>query len=78
MPIYLRNRMRMEVLPYLGQINPQISAALLRLSELAAAEHDFMEERAEETYAGIVHRDGDGMQFDRNSFLASILLYKEG
>lgn len=40
---YLRNRIRLETLPYLRRLNPQISEALNRLAQIAADDDDYME-----------------------------------
>jgi tRNA(Ile)-lysidine synthase len=43
-PEYLRNRIRLEVLPYLEEhYNPNVKQALLTLGEIAAGEDDYME-----------------------------------
>lgn len=39
---YRRNALRHDVLPFLRQYNPQVDAALLRLSEITAIEEDYM------------------------------------
>ncbi|MFC5653356.1 tRNA lysidine(34) synthetase TilS [Paenibacillus solisilvae] len=40
---YFRNLIRLDVLPYLSTLNPQLSQSLVRLAELATAEDDWME-----------------------------------
>src|SRR5690606_40606912 len=46
-PGFMRNRVRHQLLPLLRrQYNPRIDDALWRLSQLAAAEVDYLEERA--------------------------------
>jgi tRNA(Ile)-lysidine synthase len=42
-PKFARNRLRNSVLPELGQINPQVGAALLRTAEQARAAQDFLQ-----------------------------------
>jgi tRNA(Ile)-lysidine synthase len=46
-PSYLRNRIRLEVLPYLQTINPQIRRALTQLADITTAERRMFEERFE-------------------------------
>ncbi|MBC8098526.1 MAG: tRNA lysidine(34) synthetase TilS [Armatimonadetes bacterium] len=41
-PNSLRNRLRLETLPHLRTLNPQISTALTRLADIAAAEDDYL------------------------------------
>lgn len=43
-PDSLRNRLRLETLPHLRELNPQITAALNRLGQIAAAEDEFIEQ----------------------------------
>lgn len=46
-PVYLRNRIRLELLPYLEQnYNPGLRQALLTLGDIASEEDDYMEEIA--------------------------------
>ena len=40
---FLRNRIRLEILPELRQLNPQITDALLRLQDSCAADADYLE-----------------------------------
>lgn len=48
-PVYLRNRIRLELLPYLEQnYNPSLRQALLTLGNIASEEDDYMEEMAEQ------------------------------
>lgn len=42
-PKTLRNRLRLETVPHLSQLNPQIVPALNRLAKIAAAEDDYLE-----------------------------------
>jgi len=44
-PAYLRNRIRLQTLPYLETINPQIDRALTHLADIAAVEQDYMDEQ---------------------------------
>lgn len=41
----LRNAIRLEILPQLAQINPQIHKSLSRLGDIVRVEHDFMEQQ---------------------------------
>ena len=49
-PIYTRNRIRLEVLPLLQEYNPNIISALARLSRTAAADKEYLWQKAEEAY----------------------------
>ncbi|MUT67681.1 tRNA lysidine(34) synthetase TilS [Paenibacillus sp. NEAU-GSW1] len=48
---YFRNVVRLDVLPYLSQFNPQLSQSLRRLADVAGAEDDLLERQAEERLA---------------------------
>lgn len=54
LPKYLRNEIRMDVLPFLGQYNEQLSHSLGRLSEIMASEDDFLQSETRRIYQQIV------------------------
>ncbi|MBB3114129.1 tRNA(Ile)-lysidine synthase [Paenibacillus phyllosphaerae] len=66
---YSRNRIRLDVLPALTAFNPQLSESLVRLSVIAAAEDDWMEEEARKAYSRHVQSDPDGCRIDRKALL---------
>lgn len=45
-PAFLRNRVRLELLPELRNYNPQVDAALLRLADIASDQVHYIEEQA--------------------------------
>ncbi len=47
---YTRNRIRLQVLPLLEELNPQVKQALISLSELAGRDGDFLERSAHDFY----------------------------
>ncbi|MBR5329607.1 MAG: tRNA lysidine(34) synthetase TilS, partial [Firmicutes bacterium] len=51
---YTRNRIRKEVIPLLGQINPNVVEALTRLSDSAASDLDCLEALARDRYRKMV------------------------
>jgi len=55
-PAFLRNRVRLELLPLLRQYNPRIDSALLRLAEAAAADLAVLEGMA----ADVLSSGGEG------------------
>lgn len=65
---YLRNAIRLDLLPVLESYNPQVRASLLRLSEMAAIEDDYMEARVREAFDLTVRRSGDGWTLDAGEF----------
>ena len=65
-PVFLRNRIRLELLPLLKTYNPSVDAALLRLADIASDEASFIEEqvsllwdRLASEEKGIVYLDKD-------------------
>ncbi len=57
---YSRNAIRLDVLPFLGQYNDQLTDSLNRLADVAGEEDDYMQLEAERIYAGIVAwQDGE-------------------
>ncbi len=55
-PDCTRNLLRLEVLPYLRQKNPEISQMLCQLAELARVDSDFLEQQLEELWPYITSR----------------------
>jgi tRNA(Ile)-lysidine synthase len=51
---YARNRIRLDVMPFLKQYNPQLPESLNRLAELARAEDEYMEREAERIFQRMV------------------------
>ncbi|MBN2981258.1 tRNA lysidine(34) synthetase TilS [Cohnella algarum] len=65
---YFRNAVRLDILPMLEKYNPRLRPALIRLSELASAENDFMEAEARKALERTAERRGDGWTIDRRGF----------
>ena len=56
-PIYSRNRIRLELIPYIRKnYNPNIVDALWRTSKLASVDSDFLEQYARKAYEGMVKK----------------------
>jgi tRNA(Ile)-lysidine synthase len=59
--MYLRNRIRLELLPVLATYNPNVLDALARTAELSRADEEYLEGRAREMMESIiVRREKDG------------------
>ncbi|NLJ78095.1 MAG: tRNA lysidine(34) synthetase TilS, partial [Tissierellia bacterium] len=57
-PIYNRNRIRLEMMPYIKEnYNPNIVDTLWRTSEIASVDSDFLEQYARKAYENILKRD---------------------
>ncbi|CAG7656372.1 tRNA(Ile)-lysidine synthase [Paenibacillus allorhizosphaerae] len=65
---YFRNQMRNVALPFLRQYNEQLSSSLLHLTEMAAAENDYMERETSEIFKQMVKRDGGIYTWSAKSF----------
>lgn len=65
---YFRNRIRLDVLPYLMQYNGQLPQSLARLSEMMEAEDDFMEREAVCLYTKMITIDEAGCVFSAKEF----------
>ncbi|MCG9968298.1 tRNA lysidine(34) synthetase TilS [Pelotomaculum terephthalicicum JT] len=61
-PVYLRNRVRRELIPLLkNAYNPGLTASLLRLGEICREEDGYLEEQALKAYRQAGLNDGDGV-----------------
>ncbi|MBA9087549.1 tRNA(Ile)-lysidine synthase [Fontibacillus solani] len=69
LPKYARNAVRLDVLPFLGQYNEQLTDSLNRLAEVIGVEDDYIQREAEAAYAKLVFKQ-DGLEaFRINSFI---------
>ena len=61
-PEFLRNRIRLELVPLLEQLNPSIQGALIRLAKNATQDSDFIRERSDEVWRDVTQlkRSADG------------------
>ncbi len=69
---YTRNRIRLELLPLLRwDFNPRVDDALLRLSEIAARDSDFLAVQAQAAFADVTRQsDAFRVQLDRAALAA--------
>ncbi|MFM9332146.1 tRNA lysidine(34) synthetase TilS [Paenibacillus mesotrionivorans] len=65
---YTRNRIRLETLPLLAEHNPSVVRALNRLSEVAAADDDFLEGEAGKRVAEMVRKGPGEVRFSGAAF----------
>lgn len=68
--IYTRNRIRLELLPYLKEYNPAIVEDLNRLAQIAQAEELFLLEETQKRYDRLVHIQDGGLGIDKKCLLA--------
>lgn len=80
-PLFLRNRIRKELLPLLQQFNADFSRGLLRLAAIAADDYTFVEERALARCGSVAVPDRGMISFDLRRFsglspaLQRVILY---
>lgn len=55
---FLRNRIRLELIPLLRQYNPEIDDALVRLADLAGEDADFIDEKASAACGAVTSHEG--------------------
>ena len=68
-PEFLRNRVRLELMPVLKNYNPQIDAALLRLAAIASDETSYIEEQASDLWNKLATTEKDTVYLDRKKML---------
>ncbi|WP_245948204.1 tRNA lysidine(34) synthetase TilS [Paenibacillus sambharensis] len=57
---YMRNKLRLDVLPYLETMNPGVRESLVRLAEVSSGEHDYMQRQAEAVFQEQAVQTGRG------------------
>jgi tRNA(Ile)-lysidine synthase len=67
---FLRNRVRLELLPVLRSYNPGIDKSLLRLADIAGDDISFIEERASLLWKNLAREKGDAIYLDINKIVA--------
>ncbi|MER3424131.1 MAG: tRNA lysidine(34) synthetase TilS [Nitrospiraceae bacterium] len=70
-PLYLRNRVRHELLPILRRFNPAVTDVLRRQAEILREEDHYLEQLVAEQVARLAREDGDsGFVMGRDDLLA--------
>ena len=59
-PEFLRNRIRLELMPLLEQMNPSMQTALLRLAQNATQDSDYIREGVAAVWDGVAQMTGEG------------------
>jgi tRNA(Ile)-lysidine synthase len=67
---FLRNRIRLELLPLLRKYNPKIDEGLLRLGEIAGDETLFMEQRVSAVWQELARMGNDVLYLDMDNMRA--------
>ncbi len=64
-PVYLRNRIRRELLPYLTEnYNPHIGAILSGMAKVLQADEEYLAGQAEERFSGVAKKKGQQIIID--------------
>lgn len=66
---YTRNRIRMDVLPFLEQFNEQLVPSLARLAEIVGTENDYIQQETGTLYAELVKEEEGSFSFEVASFV---------
>lgn len=69
-PLYLRNRIRHELLPVMKRLNPSIVEGLARQADILREDDAYLHRLAYDAMAQLVHTDDQGVTVDRTGFLA--------
>lgn len=67
---YLRNQIRLKLIPYLENYNPQLSQAINRTVDILSVEHDFIEQETERVFQEMVFIISEGYRFNREAFIS--------
>ena len=67
---FLRNRLRLELLPSLRRYNPSVDWALLRLAEIAKEDSSFIEQQAVQLWNGVARQEDDAIHLDKRKTCA--------
>ncbi|MEE9248683.1 MAG: tRNA lysidine(34) synthetase TilS [Dehalococcoidia bacterium] len=70
LPDRLRNRIRLELLPYLREYNPNIDQAIRRLGAAASLDTAFIEAEVESVWPTVVTEVGAGLRLSREKLLS--------
>lgn len=65
---YFRNQLRLEILPYLAQLNPQISSSLNRLADSVQIDLDFIETAFDEKIRPLMQQIDGRIMLERMQF----------
>jgi len=72
-PDYMRNRIRLELLPQLKQFNPSVVADLNRLADIVQADDDYLDFMARHQYNRLVQCEGGTYSIVKQSLMAQPL-----
>lgn len=69
-PIYLRNKIRLELLPYLKEsFNPNLNDAMIRLAQVAREENEYLEQQSEALLKNIACLQDNSIRIDTEKLM---------
>ncbi len=76
---YFRNRLRLELIPYLESFNPNLKAVVGRTADVLAADHDLLQRERDQAWQAVVCRsDAESVEFELEGFRALHLSLQRG
>jgi len=69
-PVFLRNRLRTQIIPQLHEINPRFSNGMVRLIQQFRQDEDYWAQEVEQTFDALVVSREDGLRLSRSKLLA--------
>jgi len=67
---FMRNRLRLELLPLLRKYNPNVNQALLRLADIARTDNSFIEQQASQFWNEVARQEGNAIHLNKREILA--------
>ncbi len=67
--VFLRNRLRQQLIPQLRDINPQFDAGIARLTQQIQIEEDYWQHRVAENFSQLIISQDDGLRLNRIALL---------
>ncbi|MCJ7669177.1 MAG: tRNA lysidine(34) synthetase TilS [Dehalococcoidia bacterium] len=64
-PSFFRNRLRLQLLPFLRQYNPSVDQALLRLADIAKEDSAFIEQQASGVWDEVARQENNTIYLDK-------------
>ena len=69
-PVFLRNRLRTQIIPQLQEINPRFSTGIARLIQQFQQDEDYWAGEVEQTFDSLIVSQDDGLRLSRSKLLA--------
>jgi tRNA(Ile)-lysidine synthase len=66
---YFRNQVRLDIIPFLQQYNPNIKEALIHLAEWTRVDNEWINQQTKEAMEQVTKQTGDGIGLNRQDFI---------